>query len=237
MIYFVKPVGDSFGRHSAIDLTVKRSFRIGRSVNSDVQLFHATSSRKHAILFHHSNGSCYVVDCGSAHGTFVNGRQISPPSCGGIVVPFKVRRGAIIRFGGTGAPTYILKSFSFTLDDVRHCPDSTNDSALLVRRNTRMNALGSSAANLLSSEDFCFQLMNVHRKRSFDSVSTTDSLDEEMDPNHKRMRCSSPPPFNESPIRLVSPDLSSVRSSKIRRVTFSTNSPKNHPHQPIHSCD
>ena len=118
----LQPVCESLGRQCAVDLTKQASFHVGRSPNADIQLLHATSSRRHAMLFHHSNGSCYIIDCGSAHGTYVNGAQIAAPTKGGVVVPHRVRRGALFRFGGPGAPSFVLKSFSFTLFTLNTAP-------------------------------------------------------------------------------------------------------------------
>jgi FHA domain len=205
------------------------------------------------MVFHHSNGACYVVDCGSAHGTFVNGKRIASPTCtangtaGGVVVPHKVRRGAIIRFGGPGAPCFVLKSFSFRLNEIVPDGDSDDDQQQepdmgeLVRRNTRLNALGSTAAATVrgflrvKQQQSIIQenaLMTVQRKRSFDSLVSTVTLDEEEEPPlscNKRMRCSSPPlsPESLSPVRLVSPDLATIAASKPRHVHFSTDGPQN----------
>jgi hypothetical protein len=177
------------------------------------------------MLFHHSNGSCYVVDCGSAHGTFVNGQRIAPPANGGAVIPNKVRRGALIRFGGPGAPTFIMKSFSFRLKDI-DATTETPDEGKLVRRNTRINALGKTAAEAVqgSTAETIYEALAVDRKRSFDSVDSniTDvTLDE---PSMKRVRCSSPPLSPEEPLRLVSPDMPSMTMK--RRVTFSADPPQ-----------
>lgn len=219
----LEPVCESLGRQTAVDLSSKKAFRMGRSPNCDVQLMHATSSRRHAMVFHHSNGSCYVVDCGSAHGTYVNGRRISSPAASGVVVPHKVRRGALIRFGGVGAPCFVLKSLPLHLNNIKS--DSTiSDAALQVLRNTRLNALGKTTAEPKAST--IFQALAVARKRSFDSLSSRDTLDLEEEPLCKRSRCSSPPLSPELPLRLVSPDLPSMAASKARRVTFSMEPPQ-----------
>lgn len=122
----LEPVCELKSIHPPVDLTSRPYFRIGRSPTSDVQLMHATSSRRHAVLFHHPNGACYIVDCGSAHGTFVNGVRVRSTVTrpagnnieGDMVVPFRVRRGSLVRFGGPGAPTFILKSFSVGLSSL-----------------------------------------------------------------------------------------------------------------------
>jgi len=177
------------------------------------------------MLFHHSNGSCYIVDCGSAHGTFVNGKVIPSPAVTGVVVPYKVRRGALIRFGGQGAPCFVLKSFSFHLNDVSK-GSSLEDEVQQVRRNTRLNALGNAAQERVRG-DLSYtiqQALAVARKRSFDSLSSRDTLDEEVEPDCKRVRCTSPPVCDEPPLRLVSPELSSLQ--KQRHVHFSLEPPQ-----------
>ena len=174
------------------------------------------------MMFHHENGSCYIVDCGSAHGTYLNGQRISSPSVTGVSVPHKVRRGAMVRFGGPGAPCFILKSFSFNLDEIEDTaasPDMTD----VVRRNTRLNALGVSASSMIRSHLAVSieSALTVSRKRSFDSLESRDTIDEI--PVEKRMRCSSPELLPPSPLRLVSPDLLATVK---RRVTFSPDVPQ-----------
>lgn len=203
-----QPVCEGIGRQTAVDLTTQASFVVGRSPACDVQLMHATSSRRHAMIFHHSNGACYIVDCGSAHGTYINGVRVPPPTEGGVVVPQKVRRGAMIRFGGPGAPCFILKSFSFALGDIAACGEA-------VRRNTRWNALGSTARTFIT----------LDRKRSFDSLSSAETIDiseRYFEPQTKRMRCESPPMTEEAPLRMVTPPVSSPR----KRVVFSDEQPQ-----------
>lgn len=226
---------EAAGRHSAVDLTTRPCFRIGRSPHSDVMLLHGTSSRRHAMLFHHSNGSCYVVDCGSAHGTYVNGKRIPSPSNGGLVIPQKVKRGALIRFGGPGAPCFLLKAVSEE-------SLSPTDMGELVRRNTRLNAMGicdRHQHNNSYRESVCSTIesaLYVTRKRSFDSLadetlppapSSNNSIDEDDavdgEPCPKRVRCSSPPLLEPPPLRLVSPELP---MSNKPRVTFSTAPPQ-----------
>lgn len=209
----LEPVCEALGRQSSVDLTAKSSFRVGRSPQSDVQLHHGTSSRRHALLFHHSNGSCYIVDCGSAHGTYVNGVRITSPPRGGVVIPHKVRRGAMIRFGGPGAPCFVLKSFSFHLQELTEVDNlntTTEDGTLaVVQKNTRLNALGQTAIDTV-------RLTVMNTKRSFDSLDEVVTFDE---PCFKRQRCSSPPPSPQEPLRLVSP--SSPLALSKRRVSFS----------------
>jgi pSer/pThr/pTyr-binding forkhead associated (FHA) protein len=224
-----QPIGDCADIQAPIDLKSQAVFRVGRSPQSDVQLFHATSSRRHAMLFHHSNGSCYIIDCGSAHGTYVNGTRVESPPNNGVVVPHKVRRGSLIRFGGPGAPEFMLKSFNFELGDIMNdgvsshdvpvciMPVSTPIMTAVVEHNTRLNALGRTA-----KQSLLLQQQLLSSKRSFDSMETMPLLDEDM-----AERCSSPPLSPEqSPMRLVSPDSDCQQPSKRRRVTFSQDPPE-----------
>ena len=176
------------------------------------------------MLFHHSNGSCYLIDCGSAHGTYINGARVESTPSNGVVIPHKVRRGSLIRFGGPGAPEFMLKSFNFELDDMMNddvpmciMPVSTPVMSAVVEHNTRLNALGKTA-----KESLLLQQQLLSSKRSFDSMETMPLVDEDMS-----SRCSSPPLSPEqSMIRLVSPDSDSQQpSSKRRRVTFSQEPP------------
>jgi len=150
-----------------INLADRPFYRIGRAPTSDILLLHDTSSRRHAILFHHPNGTCYVLDCGSAQGTFINGVRVShhvkQDGIGSTqrVSPQRVKKGAIIRFGGDGAPSFILKSFAAGFDTLlqdvntkslsRLRDSSTPNSKVanaelsceaLLSLNTRINAIG-----------------------------------------------------------------------------------------------
>lgn len=136
------------------------------------------------------------------------------------MIPHRVRRGAMIRFGGPGAPCFVLKSFSFHLEELAGPPEAvptteTGDSADVVQKNTRLNALGQTAIDTVR-----LSVLHMTSKRSFDSLDGAETLDE---PCAKRMRCSSPPLSPEEPLRLVSPDIPSA--TKHRRVSFSAEPP------------
>lgn len=192
-----------------MDLTRQAVFRIGRSDVSDMQLLHCASSRRHAILFHHPNGSCYIVDCGSAHGTYVNGTRVKSSVTSNGVVPQKVRKGALVRFGGPGAPSFILKSFSMPLDSLmqnlhgsRTITYKTNivedepptsltqtsaDYSLdaLVTLNTRLNSVGTVSTFLPSKNSASlaaarlYSHCNIAAKGTFLKKRSLVSFDEE----------------------------------------------------------
>jgi len=110
----LEPIGETMNTHPSIDLTTRRCFHVGRSPSSDIPLLHFMSSRNHALLLHNSFGVCYITDCNSVHGTYVDGVRIMPHPH----PPRKVRRGALLRFGGPGAPTFVLKKFAVRIDDL-----------------------------------------------------------------------------------------------------------------------
>jgi len=121
----------------------------------------------------------------------------------------------MIRFGGPGAPCFVLQSFAFNLEDLAEesiSPVRTNSEEEAVQKNTRLNALGQTAIN---------SVMNMTSKRSFDSLDCAATFDE---PDTKRARCSSPLLFPEEPLRLVSPDFP-LLITKNRRVSFSSDPP------------
>lgn len=103
----LEPVGSGSSENSSspIDLSGSGFLKIGRSVKSDVQLSEITVSRKHAVILHHACGDTFLVDVGSAHGTWVNNARVPPNS------PYRLRRGSLIRFGSCQAPLFLFKAF------------------------------------------------------------------------------------------------------------------------------
>ncbi len=225
IISFLQPVCEALGKHTPVDLTTRSFYRVGRSPASDIQLLHGTSSRRHAMVFHHPNGSCYIVDCGSAHGTFVNGHRIITKTTDGWVVPHKVRRGSLIRFGGPGAPAFVLKSFAIGFSAMVSLDEEDGDevpivtkkpnSKWLVQVNTRLNALGRSVTNGALTETSANVMKQTKRSAPPQSYcSTNDDQNDSvvLEPCSKR-RCMSPPLSPEIPIRLVSPDANASSTS------------------------
>jgi len=117
----LEPVCEAYGTHCSVDLTKKSYYIIGRSPTSHVPLLHRTSSRLHAYFFHHASGAAFVMDCKSAHGTYVNGQLIEPG------LPVRVKRGSLVRFGSVGAPCFVLKSFSVEFDRMLNDLDDVAD--------------------------------------------------------------------------------------------------------------
>lgn len=148
----LEPIGMTREAHKSVDLTKKNYYRIGRSPKSTIPLYHTTASRNHAILYHHPKSNiCFIVDNYSVHGTYVDGVRAQPGK------ETRVRRGAIIRFGSYGCPTFVLKSFSVSVCDL-------------------MVNLGCVMDSLLFKKD---------EKKSIESESTTsEKSNDENDSNH-----------------------------------------------------
>uniref|UniRef100_A0AAV1US92 FHA domain-containing protein n=1 Tax=Peronospora matthiolae TaxID=2874970 RepID=A0AAV1US92_9STRA len=83
----------------------KASFLIGRNAAvCDIVLSHCSISRLHATIVHHEKGATYLVDLGSAHGTFVDGLRLKA------LQPTLVMNDAVLRFGASSR-SYTFKSF------------------------------------------------------------------------------------------------------------------------------
>jgi len=163
----LEPIGMTKDAHKAIDLTKKPYYRIGRSPYSTIPLYHTTSSRNHAILYHHPKTNiCYVVDNYSIHGTYVDGTRIKPGK------EIRIRRGAIVRFGSFGCPTFILKSFNVSVNDLMINLGCVMDS--LLNKNDENKDNNSSSSNLIPLKDYNEKLNN-----SIDQDNKLKNIDED----------------------------------------------------------
>lgn len=81
----------------------KRRHIFGRQLHTcDFVLDHQSVSRQHAAVVPHKNGSIYVIDLGSAHGTFVANERLTKDS------PVELEVGQSLRFAAS-TRVYILK--------------------------------------------------------------------------------------------------------------------------------
>lgn len=71
-------------------LSGKRTFTLGRAPENDVVLAGAWVSRRHAMV-QVAEGSCRLIDLGSANGTFINGARLHGP--------VRLRSGDLIQIG------------------------------------------------------------------------------------------------------------------------------------------
>ncbi len=128
--------------------------------------------------------------------------QTSSSKSSGIILPHRVKKGALIRFGGPGAPSFILKSFTVGLDSLvqnleevkkqqqqQQNMNSFKDTLrvdqlelgrcppttdALLTLNTRLNAVGSSA-NSLSPNNMSLSLSSARLHAQLQPLQQTSS--------------------------------------------------------------
>ncbi|KAK9057418.1 hypothetical protein SSX86_022253 [Deinandra increscens subsp. villosa] len=127
----------------------KRRHIFGRQLHTcDFVLDHQSVSRQHAAVVPHKNGSVYVIDLGSAHGTFVANERLTKDS------PVELEVGQSLRFAAS-TRVYILKKddaalFPPPLPDLPPPPDPSDEEAMLayntfVNRHNNLSQAGGSS--------------------------------------------------------------------------------------------
>ncbi|PIA26433.1 hypothetical protein AQUCO_09300022v1 [Aquilegia coerulea] len=130
----------------------KRRHIFGRQFPTcDFVLDHQSVSRQHAAVVHHKNGSIYVIDMGSVHGTFVANERLSKES------PVELEVGQSLRFAAS-TRSYILRKNSAALSPVPALlaevnlpppPDPSDEEAVLAY-NTLLNRYGINKSDIAS---------------------------------------------------------------------------------------
>ncbi|XP_022724393.1 nuclear inhibitor of protein phosphatase 1 [Durio zibethinus] len=116
----------------------------------DFVLDHQSVSRQHAAVIPHKNGSIYVIDLGSAHGTFVANERLTKDT------PVELEVGQSLRFAAS-TRTYILRKDNAALFPRPPPPTEINlppppdpsDEDAVVAYNTLINRYGLSKSDLL----------------------------------------------------------------------------------------
>ncbi|EOY29025.1 hypothetical protein QUC31_013352 [Theobroma cacao] len=116
----------------------------------DFVLDHQSVSRQHAAVIPHKNGSIYVIDLGSAHGTFVANERLTKDT------PVELELGQSLRFAAS-TRTYILRKNNAALFPRPPPPTEINlppppdpsDEEAVVAYNTLINSYGLSKSDLL----------------------------------------------------------------------------------------
>ncbi|CAD6213569.1 unnamed protein product [Miscanthus lutarioriparius] len=130
-----------------------RRHLFGRQVPAcDFVLDHQSVSRQHAAVIPHRNGSIYVIDLGSVHGTFVANERLTKDN------PVELEVGQSLRFAAS-TRTYILQKNTAALfptpslpsDVSLPSPPDPNDEDAVVAYNTVLNRYGISKSDILSS--------------------------------------------------------------------------------------
>ncbi|KAI9099655.1 hypothetical protein K1719_024660 [Acacia pycnantha] len=122
----------------------RRRLIFGRQIQTcDFVLDHQSVSRQHAAVVPHKNGSIYVIDLGSAHGTFVANERLTKDS------PVELEVGQSLRFAAS-TRTYMLRKNDAALFprppllteiDLPPPPDPSDEEAV-VAYNTIINRYG-----------------------------------------------------------------------------------------------
>ncbi|KAJ1260655.1 hypothetical protein BS78_10G249700 [Paspalum vaginatum] len=122
----------------------KRRHIFGRQVPAcDFVLDHQSVSRQHAAVIPHRNGSIYIIDLGSVHGTFVANERLTKDN------PVELEVGQSLRFAAS-TRTYILRKNTAALfptpslpsDVSLPSPPDPNDEDAVVAYNTILNRYG-----------------------------------------------------------------------------------------------
>ncbi|WOL17505.1 nuclear inhibitor of protein phosphatase 1 [Canna indica] len=134
-----------------IDLE-KRRHIFGRQIPTcDFVLDHQSVSRQHAAVVPHKNGSIYVIDLGSVHGTFVANERLTKDN------PVELEVGQSLRFAAS-TRSYILRKNNAALFptpslpegvDLPSPPDPSDEDAV-VAYNTILNRYGVNKSELSS---------------------------------------------------------------------------------------
>uniref|UniRef100_A0A1J3F0H4 Nuclear inhibitor of protein phosphatase 1 n=1 Tax=Noccaea caerulescens TaxID=107243 RepID=A0A1J3F0H4_NOCCA len=109
----------------------------------DFVLDHQSVSRQHAAVVPHKNGSIFVIDLGSAHGTFVANERLTKDS------PVELEVGQSLRFAAS-TRIYVLRKNSEALftrppppDEIKlPPPPDASDEEAVVAYNTLLNRYG-----------------------------------------------------------------------------------------------
>lgn len=131
----------------------KKKHIFGRQFHTcDFVLDHQSVSRQHAAVVPHKNGSIFVMDLGSAHGTFVANERLTKDT------PVELEVGQSLRFAAS-TRTYILRKNEAALFPPTPMPTEINlppppdasDEEALVAYNTLLNRYGISKLDLVRS--------------------------------------------------------------------------------------
>ncbi|KAG6522810.1 hypothetical protein ZIOFF_019965 [Zingiber officinale] len=128
----------------------KKKHIFGRQIQTcDFVLDHQSVSRQHAAVVPHRNGSIYVIDLGSVHGTFVANERLTKDN------PVELEVGQSLRFAAS-TRSYILRKNTAALFptpalptgvDLPSPPDPSDEDAV-VAYNTILNRYGISKSDL-----------------------------------------------------------------------------------------
>ncbi|CAI5994501.1 unnamed protein product [Closterium sp. NIES-65] len=100
-VYSLEVLKDGVSAGS-IPLDKKRSLFGRQTTTCDYVLEHPSLSRQHAAVVHRKNGSVFVIDLGSVHGTYVSNERLLKD------IPVEIEPGQSLRFAAS-TRTYVLR--------------------------------------------------------------------------------------------------------------------------------
>lgn len=128
-----------------INLEKRRNIFGRQAIMCDYVLDHPSVSRQHAVVVQHKNGSVYVIDLGSVHGTFVANERLSKDSPVELEVGQSLKfaastRAYVLKKGVAQVPQLLQPPVNFVLPP----PPDPSDEESVVAYNTLINKLGMS---------------------------------------------------------------------------------------------
>ncbi|XP_037480982.1 protein phosphatase 1 regulatory inhibitor subunit PPP1R8 homolog [Triticum dicoccoides] len=147
-VYYLEVMKDG-NAIDRINLDKKRHI-FGRQVPAcEIVLDHQSVSRQHAAVVPHKNGSIYVIDLGSVHGTFVANERLTKDS------PVELEVGQSLRFAAS-TRAYVLRkntaaffpTQSLPSDVSLPSPPDSDDEDAVVAYNTILNRYGVSKSEV-----------------------------------------------------------------------------------------
>lgn len=126
-----------------INLEKRRNIFGRQAIMCDFVLDHPSVSRQHAVVVQHKNGSVYVIDLGTVHGTFVANERLSKDSPVELEVGQSLKfaastRSYVLRKGVAQVPQLPQPPVNFVLPP----PPDPSDEEAVVAYNTLLNKLG-----------------------------------------------------------------------------------------------
>ncbi|CAA7407804.1 unnamed protein product [Spirodela intermedia] len=152
-VYYLEVLKDGQVLDS-INLDKRRHIFGRQQPTCDFVLDHLSVSRQHAAVVPHKNGSVYVIDLGSVHGTFVANERLKKD------IPVELEIGQSLRFAAS-TRTYVLRKNTAALFptpkppaeiDLSSPPDPSDEEAVLAY-NTALNRYGLNKSDLLPKFD------------------------------------------------------------------------------------
>ncbi|XP_024390103.1 protein phosphatase 1 regulatory inhibitor subunit PPP1R8 homolog isoform X3 [Physcomitrium patens] len=157
-----------------ISLEKRRALFGRQALMCDYVLDHPSVSRQHAAVVLHKNGSVYVIDLGSVHGTFVANERLTKDN------PVELEVGQSLRFAAS-TRTYVLRkvvrdpptgSAEVPAQFVYPPGPDMSDEEAVVAYNTNLNKLGAPSPNPVPT--VTYQRPSVCRyKRNYSTDSKT----------------------------------------------------------------